>query len=124
MSVRKSSRLLIGLVGAATAAALVMPGAAFAKGPGGGGGGGGRPGEDPAARFNLSVPAIFVDDDPFGLTCGDATEPTGTPSRATRSATATTSFRGRTLGRRSASKGSRRQRRWPNGATIWQVTPS
>ncbi len=79
MSLRKSSRLLIGLVGAATAAALVMPGAAFAQAGGGGGGGGGRPGEDPAARFNLSVPAIFVDDDPFGLTCGDATEPTGTP---------------------------------------------
>lgn len=85
MSSRKGRRLLVGLVGTATVAALVMPAAAFAKGPGEGGGGGGAPGEDPAARFNLSVPAIFVGDDPYGLTCStDAgpvapTMPTGTP---------------------------------------------
>lgn len=86
MSSRKSRRLLVGLVGTATVAALVMPAAAFAKGPGGGGGGGGgAPGEDAAAKFNLSVPAIFVGADPYGLTCSTdgvevpPTMPTGTP---------------------------------------------
>lgn len=86
MNTRKSSRMLIGLVGAATAAALVMPGAAFAaKGGGGGGGSGGKPTSE--ASQNLSVPAILVG--PLGtLACGTSAAapsplvpppPTGTP---------------------------------------------
>ncbi|HYO20747.1 MAG TPA: hypothetical protein VES02_18990 [Dermatophilaceae bacterium] len=65
MSTHRSSRVLLGLVGAATVAALVVPGAAFAKGPGGGGGGGG---EETTAN-SLSVPAVFVGANPFSLTC-------------------------------------------------------
>jgi hypothetical protein len=59
-------RVLVGLVGAATAAALIMPGAAFAKGPGGGG-------EEVAAN-NLSVPAVFVAGGvPTGVVCDGTT---------------------------------------------------
>lgn len=77
-------RVLLGVVSAATVAALAVPGAAFAKGPGGGGGGGGgRPGEDPAARFSLSVPALFVGTNPYGLTCdGSYRAPVGDPLTA------------------------------------------
>lgn len=75
-------RVLVGLVGAATAAVLMVPGAAFAKGPGGGGGGGGggSPGEETVSH-SLSVPTVFVGgSNPFGLTCdGSAKEPTGDP---------------------------------------------
>jgi hypothetical protein len=71
MSTYRSSRILLGLVGAATVAALVVPGAAFAKG---------KPVEE-TASFNLSVPAIFVNGNGgFGLTCGvEASPPTGEP---------------------------------------------
>ena len=79
-------RALLGVAGAVTAVALVVPGAAMAKGPGGGGGGGGgghTPGE---VSHSLSVPAVFVGTNPFSLPCdaGDTVEPTsqapsGTP---------------------------------------------
>ena len=72
MSTHRSSRVLLGLVGAATVAALVVPGAAFAKGPGSGGGGGGG-GEETTAN-SLSVPAVFVGANPFSLTCDGTSE--------------------------------------------------
>lgn len=77
-------RVLTGLVGAATVAALMVPGAAMGKGPGSGGGGGGGPkppGEE--GSKNLSVPALFVGAaNPYSLTCdGGASSPDGqTPS--------------------------------------------
>lgn len=78
MSTHRIGRVLLGFVGAATAATLVLPGAAFAKGgpPGGG---------EETAGFNLSVPAVFVGSDPYGLTCSttgapvEPIAPTGTP---------------------------------------------
>lgn len=57
-------RVLLGVVSAATVAALTIPGAAMAKGPGGGGGGGGG---ETTLTNNLSVPAVFVDG---GVTTG------------------------------------------------------
>jgi hypothetical protein len=76
MSTQRSTRILLGLVGAATVAALVVPSAAFARGPGpgGGGGGGGGGGEETTAN-SLSVPAVFVGTDPFGLTCDGSVKP-------------------------------------------------
>lgn len=80
MSTHRSSRILLGFVGAATVAALVVPGAAFARGPGPGGGGGGGGGGEETTTNSLSVPAIFVGGMPYVLTC-DATSvaPNGTP---------------------------------------------
>jgi hypothetical protein len=80
MSTHRSSRVLLGLVGAATVAALVVPGTAFAKGTPGGGGGGGGGGEEITAN-SLSVPAIYVGAaNPSGLSCdGTYRVPTGVP---------------------------------------------
>jgi len=59
-------RVLLGVVSAATVAALTTPGAAMAKGPGGGGGGGG----EETTSNSLSVPAVFVAGGvATGLTC-------------------------------------------------------
>jgi hypothetical protein len=54
-------RVLLGVLGAATVAALTIPGAAFAKGPGGGG--------ETTLSNNLSVPAVFVGSNGYSLTC-------------------------------------------------------
>jgi hypothetical protein len=70
------------LVAALFAAILLVPASALGAGYGGGQGGGGGPGEEPAEETanNLSVPALFVGPNPFGLTCnGTAVDPTGTP---------------------------------------------
>jgi len=59
----------MGVAGAATALALLVPGAAMAKGPGGGGGGGGGGHTPSEVSHSLSVPAVFVGANPYGLTC-------------------------------------------------------
>lgn len=64
-------RALLGVVSAATVAALTIPGAAMAKGPGSGG----KPGGEEASN-NLSVPAVFVAGGvPTGLICDGVTNP-------------------------------------------------
>jgi hypothetical protein len=79
-------RVLVGLVGAATAAALIMPGAAFAKGPGGGG-------EEVAAN-NLSVPAVFVGTGglPTGVVCDGETLGLALPEDITTNLDPSTGF--------------------------------
>ncbi len=81
-------RRSVTVIGAVTLAALMaVPGAALAKGgppagAGGGkaGGGGGGGGGETTLTNNLSVPAIFVGSNPFGITCSSqAADPTGTP---------------------------------------------
>jgi hypothetical protein len=73
-------RVLLGVVGAATVAALTVPGAALAKGPGGGGGGGGGGGEEPLGK-SLAVPAVFVGQNPYALTCDlQGVAPSGVPA--------------------------------------------
>jgi hypothetical protein len=75
-------RVLLGVASAATVAALTVPGAAFAKGPGGAGagGGGGGGGEEPLGK-SLAVPAVFVGQNPYALTCDpQGVAPTGEPS--------------------------------------------
>lgn len=56
---------------------LLVPAAALAGRGGGGKGGGGGPGEETTAN-SLSVPALFVGVNPYGLTCdGSFVDPTG-----------------------------------------------
>ena len=81
-------RRSVTVIGAVTLAALMaVPGAALAKGgppagAGGGkaGGGGGGGGGETTLTNNLSVPAIFVGTNPFGLASCVEVIPTGVPA--------------------------------------------
>lgn len=88
---RSKRRFVKAVAAGLFAVALLAPTAASAAGRGGGlgggqgNGGGGAPGggggggEETVAN-NLSVPAIFIGANPFGLTCdGTNVDPTGTP---------------------------------------------
>lgn len=80
-------KVLAGLVGVAAAAALALTPSAFAAAPGGGaggggagGGGGGGGGGETTVANNLSVPAVFIGAEGFGLTNPALQMPTGSPS--------------------------------------------
>jgi hypothetical protein len=76
-------RVLLGVVSAATVLALTVPGAALAKGPGGG--------EETLGK-SLAVPAVFVGENPYGLTCDvEGVSPSGDPATASRCPATTTS---------------------------------
>jgi len=81
MNARMTARVLKGVVVGLAVAALAVPAAATppeGKGPPDGKGPGG--GEVDTTTHSLSVPAVFVGDNPYNLTCdGSSTPPDGEP---------------------------------------------